>query len=539
MEENFSDVIVIGAGAAGAAVCYSLAQSGLKVTCIEQGDFLHPTEYPTTKSNWQNFKFSSFNPDPNVRSNKADYPVNNTNSPISVANFNGVGGSTILFSGHYPRLHPSDLRTKSLDGIAYDWPFSYEELEKYYDRNQETVAVAGLEGDPAYPPIKNLLPPVPLGKMGEVLAKGFNKKGWHWWPAYSAIATKQHQFQNKCINVGPCNLGCPQGAKSSADVTYWPKALSLGVKLMTNCRVSKINSSTTNEVNGVTYFSANEEKFLAGKIVVLACNGVGTPRILLNSKSKFAPEGLANSSGLVGKNLMFHPLAYIEGKFDQELESNLGPQGCSILSQEFYETDQTRGFVRGYTMQALRGPSPIEFVIGNIKRKSMHWGKNHIDEFLQSFNKTAHISIICEDLPEESNFVDLDPTLTDDNGIPAPRINYKLSENTKKMLSHGIKRAEEVMLESGATKTFSFAPVKATGWHLMGTAKMGLDPHSSVVNEWGQTHDVPNLFIADSSIFVTSGAVNPAATIQALALKVSDGVANFFRSTSSETGSPR
>jgi len=534
LEEYISDVIVIGAGAAGAAVAYSLAREGLKVTCIEQGDFLELNDYPSTKANWEAYKISKFNPDPNVRRNRADYPVNNSNSPISIANFNGVGGSTILFSGHYPRLHPSDLRTKSLDGVATDWPIFYEELEKYYDRNQENVAVAGLEGDPAYPPIKNLLPPVPLGKMGDALASGFNKKGWHWWPAYSAIATKTFHFQNKCLNLGPCNLGCPQKAKSSADVTYWPKALSLGVKLMTNCRVSKIISVNSHEVSGVKYFINKEEKFLAGKIIVLACNGVGTPRILLNSKSKFAVDGLANSSGLVGKNLMIHPLAYIEGEFDEDLESNLGPQGCSISSQEFYETNTTRGFSRGYTIQVLRGPSPVEFVIGNIKRKSIRWGKAHSEEFLNRFNKTAHISIICEDLPEEINFVDLDPSLTDDDGIPAPRINYRISSNTKKMLSHGIKKAEEVMYAAGATKTFCFAPVKAAGWHLMGTARMGIDPLSSVVNEWGQSHDVPNLFIADSSIFVTSGAVNPAATIQALALKVSDGVSSFYKKSVSE-----
>ena len=523
------EVIVIGAGAAGAAVSFGLAKSGISVICLEQGDYTDPSTYPSTEIGWEKYKFSVFNSDPNVRKGKADYPINNANSPISVANFNAVGGSTILFSGHYPRMHPSDLRTFSLDGVASDWPISYDELEMYYNRNQENVAVAGLAGDPAYPPINNLLPPVPLGKMGQVLADGFNKKGWHWWPAYSAIATRDFHTQNKCINLGPCNLGCPQGAKSSADVTYWPKALNLGAKLLTNCRVTEIIASSADEVSGVKYIHNGEEKFLTSKIVVLACNGVGTPRILLNSKSQFAQNGLANSSGLVGKNLMLHPLAYIEGEFSENLDSNLGPQGCSISSQEFYESDSSRGFVRGYTMQVLRGPSPVEYIIGNLKRKSMRWGQAQIEEFISKYNKTAHISIVCEDLPDIGNYVDLDPTQVDADGIPAPRINYKLSENTKKMLAHGIRRAEEVMTASGAIKTLSFAPVRATGWHLMGTARMGSDPHNSVVNEWGQTHDVSNLFIADSSIFVTSSGVNPAATIQALALKVSDGVIERLR----------
>ena len=180
-------------------------------------------------------------------------------------------------------------------------------------------------------------------------------------------------------------------------------------------------------------------------------------------------------------------------------------------------------------MQVLRGPSPIEFALGRIRRKSMKWGVTHTEEFLQKFNKTAHISIICEDLPDRANFVDLDPTLKDSDGIPAPRIHYRLSDNSKKMLGHGIKRAEELMVAAGAIKTLSFAPVKLAGWHLMGTAKMGCDPKLSVVNNKGQSHDVSNLFVADSSIFVTSGAVNPAATIQALALMVSDGIIEYLK----------
>ena len=527
------DVIVIGSGAAGAAVSFGLAKAGLSVVCLEQGDLMNPQNYPTTMPDWEKYKFSSFNPDPNIRMTRADYPINNTNSPITIANFNAVGGSTILFSGHYPRLHPSDLITQTLDGVAEDWPITYDELEKYYDLNQENVAVAGLEGDPAYPPIKNLLPPVPIGKMGEVLAEGFNRKGWHWWPAYSAIATKKFRSQNKCVNLGACNLGCPQGAKSSADITYWPLALSLGVKLMTNCRVSKILSENPRKVSGVSYFIDSQEKIIEGKVVVVACNGVGTPRLLLNSKSQHAPDGLANSSGLVGKNLMLHPLGYVEGEFEENLQSNLGPQGCSISSQEFYESDPSRGFIRGYTMQVLRGPSPIEFALERIRRKTLQWGVTHTKEFLQKFNKTAHISIICEDLPDRNNFVDLDPTLKDFDGIPAPRIHYQLSYNSKKMLGHGIKKAQELMFAAGAIKTLSFAPVKLAGWHLMGTAKMGSNPKLSVVNKRGQSHDVSNLFVADSSIFVTSGAVNPTATIQALALLVSDGIIEYLKETNS------
>ena len=194
---------------------------------------------------------------------------------------------------------------------------------------------------------------------------------------------------------------------------------------------------------------------------------------------------MAKNSGVVGNNLMLHTLGYVEGLFDQELKSNLGPHGCLMQSQEFYETDKSRGFVRGYTMQLLRGPGPIETVISGVNRRDISLGFNHHKEFQNTLGKTIGIGIIVEDLPELHNTVTLDSKITDSHGIPAAKINYTLSENSKKMLSHGIEKSKEVMTASGAVKTISFGPVRNTGWHLMGTTKMGKDPNNSVVNQFG------------------------------------------------------
>jgi choline dehydrogenase-like flavoprotein len=523
------DVLIIGSGAAGAAFAWRLSHTKLKVTCFEQGDHTSTTEFPSNHFDWESRKIRQFNPNPNIRKNQADYQINNNGSPIEIANFNAVGGSTVLFSGHYPRFHPSDFNSKTLYNVSEDWPIDYGDIKKYYELNEQILGVAGLIGDPMYKDILRLSPPVPIGKIGEKIGKAFNSLGWHWWPSYSAIVTKPFGRRNACINLGPCNTGCAQGAKSSSDVSYWPLALETGVNLMTQCRVSKLLVDEHNQVKGAEYFDKDGElKFYSARIVVLAASGIGTPRILLNSKSNQNPNGLANSSGLVGRRLMLHPLAYIEGDFAENLDSNWGPQGCAILSQEFYGDNVNNAFRKGYTFQLLRGPGPMEWMHARLRRKEMIWGEGHKKFFEDNFNRSISMTAIVEDLPEESNFIDLDPELHDSFGIPIPRINYTLSENSKKMLAHAMRMGKLLMRTAGATKVLAFAPVKNAGWHIMGTARMGTDPSRSVVDDNCKSHDSDNLYIVDSSVFVTSGGVNPANTIQAIALRAADAVASRF-----------
>ena len=265
--------------------------------------------------------------------------------------------------------------------------------------------------------------------------------------------------------------------------------------------------------------------------VVLACNGVGTPRLLLNSVSGRFPNGLANSSGLVGKNLMFHPYAQVYGYVAEPTDSNRAPPTC-LWSKEFYETDKSRGFVRGYTFQFGRGVGPIMEAVQSEAKGLLPWGADHHAAFRRLNGHRLTLSAICEDLPEEHNRVTLDPVLKDSSGVPAPRIDYRIGENTARMMRHGIARATEILEAAGATDICVNSPILYGGWHLLGTARMGTDPERSVVNEWGRSHDVKNLFIVDGSLFVTSGGVNPTSTIQALALYIADQMktrlANLF-----------
>jgi choline dehydrogenase-like flavoprotein len=518
------DVVIVGAGASAAAFAWSLAETGMRILCLEQGDWVKAEAFPSVGRDWEERAATDFAISPNVRQRPEDYPVNDADSPIAVANFNGVGGGTMLYAAHFPRLHPSDFRVKTLDGVADDWPVDYATLEPFFALNDEKMGVSSLAGDPAYPPKPQVMPPIPMGRTGVTIGRAMNKLGWHWWPSDAAITTQTYAGRAPCINLGQCGSGCAQGAKASTDVTYWPEAMRERVEVRTRCRVSRIETNENNRATGVYYYDGdNIERFQPAEIVVMASNGVGTPRLLLNSASERFPTGLANSSGLVGKNLMLHPYAQVRGYFDEPMDGYRGPHICT-WSMQFYETDPSRGFTRGYSYQFSRGHGPVTAAVNGMADGLIPWGEGHHEAFRSVFDHSAGMVSICEDLPEEINAVTLDPNLRDSNGIPAPKLTYRLSENTKAMLDHSVQRGREILTAAGARHITSRSPLPYAGWHLMGTARMGTDSRRSVVNEWGRSHDLKNLFVIDGSVFVTSGGVNPTSTIQALALYFADQV---------------
>ena len=368
------DVLIIGAGASGAAVAWSLAETKMHILCLEQGGWMNPATYPSTGRDWEARAFGDYSPSPNIRARPEDYPINDDNSPIKVVNFNGVGGGTIMYTAHFPRLHPSDFRVKSLDGVADDWPIDYDTLAPFFEENDRMMGVSGLAGDPGVPPRNPPMPPLPLGRSGARLAKAMNRLGWHWWPSDTTVATVDYEGRARCINLGHCTPACAQGAKASTDITYWPAAQRAGVELRTHCRVREITTNEHGMAAGVVYYDADGvEQFQAAEVVVLACNGVGTPRLLLNSASGRFPNGLANSSGLVGRNLMFHPYAQVYGYVDEATDSNRAPPTC-LWSKEFYETDPSRGFVRGYTFQFGRGVGPVAEAVASEAKGLLPWG---------------------------------------------------------------------------------------------------------------------------------------------------------------------
>src|ERR1700676_4072021 len=407
------DVLIIGSGASGAAVAWSLAETRMKILCLEQGDWMKQSDYPSNGRDWEARLYDDFATSPNRRRRPTDYPINDDNSPIKVVNFNGVGGSTIMYTGHYPRLHPSDFRVRTLDGVADDWPIDYATLEPFFAENDRMTGVSGLAGDPAYPPKQPPMPPLPLGKSGMRFAHAMNQLGWHWWPSDTSVATTEYDGRAPCINLGHCTPACTQGAKASTDITYWPHAIRAGGELRTGSREREITTNEHGMASGVVYYhGGGGEVFQPAEVVSGACNGGGTPRLLLNSASGRFPDRLANSSGLVGKNLMFHPYAQVYGYAEEATDSNRAPPTC-LWSKEFYETDPSRGFARGYTFQFGRGVGPVVEAVASEAKGFLPWGAGHHTAFRRLNGHRLGLSAICEDLPEEHNRVTLDPILKD------------------------------------------------------------------------------------------------------------------------------
>lgn len=519
---DVADVLVVGAGASGSVAVKELADKGFSVICLEQGDWTPPSAFAGDKPEWELVKQKQWHPNPNVRASISDYPVDTSESDVNPLMFSGVGGSTILYAAHWCRFLPSDFKVRSADGIADDWPFSYEEIAPYYERMDRAVGTSGLGGNTAYPEGADFpLPPLPIGKIGRKAAEGMDRLGWHWWPGANAIPSREYRHRPSCLRYGTCLTGCPAGAKASTDITHWPLALEAGAHLVTGARVRRITVDQAGLASGAVYIDRDGvEHHQKAAVVILAGNGIGTPRLLQLSTSERFPDGLANSSGLVGKNLMMHPYGAVVGTYEDNLDSWLGPAGHSIESMQFYETDTSRGFVRGAKWNVMPSGGPLGMRSGYGGRPVHEsWGTNFHRNVKASLGRSFEWGIIAEDLPDESNRVVLDTSLTDADGIPAPKLIYTSSENTTKLIDFHVERAREAHEAAGAITTSTTKLMRDCGWHLLGTARMGNDPSTSVVDQWGRSHDVPNLYVIDGSVFVTSSGVNPTATIMALALR--------------------
>lgn len=517
------DVVVVGAGLGGAAFCARLSERAphLRIVCLERGDWVDRAAMPAYRRDWQRAALGTWATSPNVRlaaqspSPSADYPVDDSASPIKPLMWNGVGGSTISWAAHVPRLHPSDFRARTLDGVADDWPYSYFDLEPYYDLNDIAMGVAGLAGDPAYPPKRSArMPPLPIGRIGEVAARGFNALGWHWWPADAAINTQGREGRRACNNAGPCLMGCPSGAKASADIAYWPAALKNGVELRTRCVAQQVIIQGGRATGVIYRDSGGVTHEQPTAITVVACNGIGTARLLMASK-------VGREDGPLGRYLMFHPIAYARGMFHEELDGPRGPVGSCIYSHEFYEHQPGRGFTRGLQLQVTRENA----LLAQAARLVPSWGSAAHALMREEFRHSLPVMVVAEDLPEARNRVTLASEVAAD-GLPGVRIDYTLSENARRILDFGLDRAEEMLRVAGAHRVARTPLAPLTGWHLLGTARMGEDPNTSVTDARGRCHAVPNLIVADGSLFPTAGAVNPGATIAAVALKVADDLAS-------------
>lgn len=521
-----ADVVIVGCGAGGAVVAKELAEAGLSVVVLEAGRRYEPSlDYTTDRSDFELRASSVFDP----MDERRDMYTTRGGKAFSYNRVKGVGGSTLHYAAMSPRLHESDFHTRSLDGVGEDWPLTYADLEPYYTRVEYQLGVSGPDGaNPFEPPRSRPYPTPPHGfnLASQAIKRGADLLGLHMVREPLALPSRDWQGRPACVGAGTCHMGCLISAKSSMDVTYVRKAeATRRVDIRTNCMAREVEIDRSGKARGVVYFDpAGHEQRIAARAVVLACNAVETARLLLMSQSNHWPQGLANSSGLVGRNFMEHLAVFTFGRFDQRVDSWRGTPTGGML-QDYYETESKRGFARGWTT-LVTANSHWPFAVA---RRLGGWGEEHKQSMLQRFGYSACIATIGEQLPDLRNHVALDPVKRDVYGLPVPLLENLPRANDQAMI-HAMQRTLKELLESaGAVEIWGNEYGPGMSSHYLGTCRMGHDPRRSVVDKWCRSHDVPNLFIADGSVLVTVGAVNPALTISALAVRTAEGIVAAFK----------
>ena len=529
MERNAAsaDVVVIGSGAGGGVIAKELGESGLSVVVLEAGRrFDPPKDYPTDAQDFETTSPSVFDA-PNPLRDR----FTSTNPSFSIHRVKGVGGSTLHYVAISPRLHESDFEVRSRDGLADDWPIRYDDLEPYYARVEYELGISGPDGPEANPfdsrrSRRFPTPPHPFNLASRAIKRGADKLGLHFFREPLAIPTLDWGGRPACIGAGTCALGCRIRAKSSIDVTYVPKAEATGrVEIRPECMAREITITPEGKARGVVYIdSQGRDHEIKARAVVVAGNAIETPRLLLLSRSRLYPNGLANSSGLVGKYFSEHLAIFAGGLFAERVDPWRGVPSGGMM-QDFYETNPRNDFARGWSIVVnLDGYQwPL-----SVARRVKGWGSEHKRRTREMFGHVVGLASIGEQLPDVRNEISLDPLVTDSYGLPVPRVVIAPGGNDLAMAKRISESLRDVLNAAGAREVWVGTLGAGASSHYVGTCRMGTDPGTSVVDSWCRTHDVPNLFVGDGSVFVTGGAVNPALTISALATRTAEGILGAF-----------
>jgi choline dehydrogenase-like flavoprotein len=503
------DVVVVGSGAAGSVFAATLAEAGKSVVVLERGVARKLTDLYSSQIWARRLKWGS----PHVAEDGPDSIWYNFNAG------HGYGGAAIHHYAVWPRYHEEDFRVRTVYGRSLDWPFEYADLRPYYDQVQREVGISGdaqkevwrPPGDP-YP-----MPPVLVTNHGRVLARGFEAMKIRTSPIPMAVITTPYQGRQPCIWDGWCDAGCPIGALANPLAVYLPRAQKAGAKLVPHAHVTRVQTDKSGATaTGVEYYDAQGEQIIQpAKAVVLCAFTVENSRILLNSRTDRHPNGLANSSGVLGSYVMTHPAVMINGMFKEDMQNYMGATGGQIFSQDAFakKGDPNGAFgSRQWEIGLVLKPNDL---LGIAMARPDIFGED-LHRFIKEGARSMGSMVgVCEDQPMRENRIRLSDE-KDKFGVPLVRVTYKTSPDGKKLWQAAGEEGVKVFKAAGAQEAWHGPQ---GGHHVMGGTVMGKDRSASVLNAHAQSHDVKNLFVGGPGVFPTSSSANSTFTVHAVALK--------------------
>ena len=500
------DVVVVGTGAGGSPLLAELARAGVRVVALEAGsnrdpDDFTPDEVASADLYWLSERLSA-------GATPQAFGANNGGI--------GVGGSTLHWGAFVPRADGRDLRLRSERGIGQDWPIGANELLPFYERVERFIGVSGPRHYTWDPQRHYPLPPVPRNAAAEVMERGCEVLGLRTSDAPVAVASHDLLMEGgllrqACVNCGACHQGCRNGAKASMDVTYLPQAVMAGAEIRPSCFVHGLERDAAGRITAVVYRKNGVDHRQRCAAAVFCAGAVETPRLLLHL-------GLANSSGQVGRNYMAHVATQVWGNFTEEMRPNRG-YPSSLITEDMIRPHDA-GFAGGYLVQSL-GIVPVTW--STLLARSGLWGPRLVAA-LESYNHVAGIGINGECLPQPGNRLDLSDEV-DETGMRKPLVTFSYGPNETALNRHAIALMTAIWTAAGASDIRSIERAA----HTIGTCRMGTDPTQAVVDPFGRSFDVANLWICDNSVFPSSLAANPALTIMALSLRTAQALLEASR----------
>jgi choline dehydrogenase-like flavoprotein len=511
-DDDEVDFVIIGTGAGGGTLAYKLARAGFRVVAFDAGTFWRPLEdFASDETEQQKLYWT-------------DERITGGNDPVELGSNNSgksVGGSTVHFTMLTLRFRPEWFKSRTQLGYGIDWPVSWAQMQPYYEEAEDMLQVSGPISYPWGPPRRRYpRRQHPLSASAEVLARGCERMGIPWTPTPIATLSSPRGLAHPCVYRGFCAIGCSTNAKQSALVTWIPKAIECGAEIRDLAMVGRIEIGKNGRATGVHYQRNGQALFQRARHVVVAGYSIETPRLLLNSACAQFPQGLANSSGLVGKCVMVHANDAVFGKMDQEIRGYKGPPTLALTEHWNYE-DKGKDFAGGYLF-ASQGPL-IQQWAKNVATAKGLWGMPLREEIAQRYNRMAGLKIVGETEPQERNCVTVVPDELDQYGLPIAKLTYSFSENDERLIRHARNFMQQTLEAAGGRGIH----MEGGTAHLMGGCRMGFSPQDSVTNSDGRTWDIPNLWICDGSLFPTSGGVNPSLTIMANACRIGDRIAEL------------